>query len=141
MTHNNSKHNELHKFCHNVDQNWYHVVLVTQRRRRIFQWKETNAIAHQAIDLVCKNHNISIFTKEVMNDHIHLFVTCSPEFSVRKLLQVLKGGTSYEIRKNYPPLYKYNHIWSEGGRYRSLGSVSADIVRRYIDTSNIWNHS
>jgi putative transposase len=141
MTHNNSQTKELHKFCHSVGQNWYHVVLVTQRRRRLFQWKETNTIAHQAIDLVCKNHNISIFTKEVMNDHVHLFVSCPPEFSIRKLLQVLKGGTSFEIRKNYPSLYKYSSIWSKGGMYRSLGSVSADIVRRYIDTSNVWKPS
>jgi len=141
MTHNNSKTNELHKFCHSVGQNWYPVVLVTQRRRRIFQWKETNLIAHQAIDLICKKHNISIFTKEVMNDHVHLFVTCPPEFSIRKLLQILKGGTSYEIRKNYPSLYKYTNIWSKGGMYRSLGSVSADIVKRYIDNSNIWTPS
>jgi putative transposase len=141
MTHNNSKKKELDKFCHSVGQNWYHVVLVTQRRRRLFQWKETNFIANEAIDLVCKKHKISIFTKEVMNDHVHLFITCPPEFSNRKLLQVLKGGTSYEIRKNYPSLYKYDSIWSKGGMYRSLGSVSAEIVRRYIDTSNVWSPS
>ena len=141
MTHSNSKENDLHKFCHNVGQNWYHVVLVTQKRRRIFQWKETNAIAHGAIELVCRTHNISIFTKEVMNDHVHLFVTCPPEFSIRKLLQVLKGGTSYEIRKNYPSLKKFDSLWSKGCMYRSLGSVSADIVSKYIDTSNIWEPS
>ena len=114
MAHFNSKAEDLHKFCHSVGQNWYHVVLVTKRRRRLFQWKETNAIAHEAIRLVCKKHSISIFTKEVMNDHVHLFITCPPEFSIRKLLQVLKGGTSYEIRKRYPSLYKYKSIWSKG---------------------------
>jgi len=141
MAHFKSKSDELNKFCHSVGQNWYHIVLVTKNRRRLFQWKETNAIANRAIELVCLKHNISIFTKEVMNDHVHLFVTCPPEFSIRKLMQVLKGGTSYEIRKNYPSLYKYKSIWSKGGMYRSLGSVSADIVRRYIDTSNIWKAS
>lgn len=141
MTYNNYKTNKLHKFCHSVGQNWYHIVLVTQRRRRLFQWKETNLIAHQAISLICKNHNISIFTKEVMNDHVHLFVICPPEFSIRKLFQVLKGDTSFEIRKNYPSLCKYKSIWSKWGMYRCLENFSAEIVRRYIDTSNIWEPS
>lgn len=73
-----------------------------------------------------------------MNDHVHLFVTCPPDFSVRKLMQVLKGGTSYEIRKSYPSMKKFKHLWSRGCMYRSIGSVSSEIVRRYIDDSNNW---
>ena len=136
MTHNNSNDNGLNKFCHSIGQNWYHIVLVTKNRRRIFQWKITNIIAEEAIDFVCKKHSISIFTKEVMDNHVHLFITCPPEFSIRKLIQVIKGGTSHYIRQEYPSLKKYNHTWSRGFMYRSLGSVSAEIVKRYIDNSN-----
>ena len=138
MTHNNSKSNELNKFCHSIGQNWYHVVLVTKKRMRFFQWKETNAIANDAFDFVCKKHNISIFTKEIMDNHIHLFITCPPEFSIRKLIQILKGGSSFYIRNHYPSLKKFDNTWSKGYMYRSLGSVSADIVKRYIDGSNDW---
>ena len=46
--------------------------------------------------------HISIFTKEIMDDHVHLFVNCPSEFSVRKLLQILKGGTSHFIRNKHP---------------------------------------
>lgn len=136
MTHNNSKDNELHKFCHSIGQNWYHIVLVTKNRRRIFQWGITNAIACEAIEHVCKKHSISIFTKEVMDNHVHLFITCPPEFSIRKLIQIMKGSTSHYIRSHYPSLKKYKNTWSRGFMYRSLGSVSADIVKRYIDNSN-----
>jgi putative transposase len=138
MTSNNNKENNLDKFCHSIGQNWYHIVLVTYKRRRIFQWKITNAIANEAIEFVCKKHNIFIFTKEVMDEHVHLFVNCPPEFSIRKLIQIVKGGTSYRIRKKFPSLKKFSRIWSRGGMYRSLGSVSAEIVQRYIDSSNVW---
>jgi putative transposase len=141
MTSNNKKNINLDKFCHSVGQNWYHIVLVTHKRRRIFQWKITNAIANEAIEIVCNKHKVSIFTKEVMSEHVHLFVTCPSNYSIRRLIQVIKGGSSYHIRKNFPSLKKYDRIWSKGCMYRSLGSVSAEIVRKYIDNSNIWKPS
>ena len=139
MTYNKSKQNDLHKFCHSAGQNWYHIVLVTKRRMRFFQWEITNAIANEAFENVCRTHKINIFTKEIMDNHVHLFVSCPPEFSIRKLIQILKGGSSFYIRMNYPSLRKFNNLWSRGCMYRSIGSVSAEIVRRYIDDSNNWN--
>ncbi len=141
MVSNNNKENNLDKFCHSIGQNWYHVVLVTYKRRRVFQWKITNTIANEAIEYVCNKHDISIFTKEVMNEHVHLFVNCPPKYSINKLIQILKGGTSYRIRKKFPSLKKYDRLWSRGVMFRSLGSVSAEIVERYIDSSNIWEAS
>jgi len=141
MVSKKDKENNLDKFCHSLGQNWYHIVLVTYKRRRIFQWKITNTIAHEAIEFVCFKHNISIFTKEVMNEHVHIFVSCPPNLSINKMIQILKGGTSFRIRKKFPSLRKYDKLWSRGVMYRSLGSVSAEIVERYIDSSNIWSAS
>lgn len=129
---------ELKRFSHNIGQNWYHIVLVTKMRGKIFQWKETKAVANQAFDWICKRHNIDLFTKEVMPDHVHLFVSCPPDYSIRRLFQIIKGGSSYYIRKNYPSLKKYKHVWSKGTMYRSIGNVSAQTVKKYIEQSNDW---
>jgi len=88
----NSVSSEIKRFAHNIGQNWYHVVLVTKKRGKIFQWKETKELADKAFDWICDRHNIDLFTKEVMPDHVHLFVSCPPELSIRKLFQTLKGG-------------------------------------------------
>ena len=74
-----------------------------------------------------------------MPDHVHLFVSCPPAMSIRKLFQILKGGSSYYIRKNFPSLKKYVHIWNRGTMYRSIGSVSAETVKHYIEKSNSWS--
>ena len=138
MTSKKERDNALDKFCHSIGQNWYHIVLVTYKRRRIFQWKITNTIAQEAIEFVCNKHSIDIFTKEVMDNHVHLFVSCPPKYSIRELIRIIKGGTSYRIRNKYPSLKKFSRTWSKGYMYRSLGSVSAEIVKRYIDNSNVW---
>ena len=135
----NNRENSLDKFCHSIGQNWYHIVLVTYKRRRIFQWSITNSIAHLAIEEICKKHSIDIFTKEVMDNHVHLFVYCPPQYFIRELIRIIKGGSSYIIRRRYSSLKKYERTWTRGYMYRSLGSVSSEIVRKYIDNSNTFN--
>lgn len=135
----NSVNSEIKRFAHSVGQNWYHVVIVPKGRFPVFQWKETKEIAEKAFDKVCKNHNIDLFTKEVMPDHVHLFVSCPPSMSIRKLFQVLKGGSSYYIRKNYPSLKKYKSLWNRGTMYRTVGNVSAETIKHYINNSNNWS--
>ena len=137
----NSVSSEIKKFSHNIGQNWYHIVLVPKCRFPIFQWIELKEIAEKAFDFVCKNHNIDLFTKEIMPDHVHLFVSCPPDYSIRKMFKILKGGSSYYIRKEYPSLKKYKHLWNRGTMYRSIGSVISETVKHYIEKSNSWSRT
>jgi putative transposase len=137
----NSVNSEIKRFAHSVGQNWYHIVIVPKGRFSVFQWKETKDVAEKAFDAICKKHNIDLFAKEVMPDHVHLFVSCPPDYSVRKLFRILKGGSSFLIRKNYPSLKKYKHLWNRGTMYRSIGSVSSETVKHYIEKSNSWSRT
>ncbi|MBD3202930.1 IS200/IS605 family transposase [Candidatus Woesearchaeota archaeon] len=137
----NRENSDIKRFSHNIGQNWYHIVLVTKKRGKIFQWKETKNLAYKAFEWVCSRHNIDLFAKEIMEDHVHLFVSCPPDYSVRKFFQILKGGSSFYIRKHYPSLKKYKHLWNRGTMYRSIGSVSSETVKHYIEKSNGWKRT
>ena len=128
----------LKTFSHGVGQNWYHLVLTPKYRAKVFQFPKTRRLAEEAFEWICKRHKIEIFTMEVMPDHVHMFVSCPPTFSVRKMIRIIKGGSSFYIRKGEPSLKKFNHLWNKGIMYRSIGNVSAEVVRRYIDESNVW---
>ena len=132
---------ELKRFGHSIGQNWYHVVLIPKRRYPVFAQDHQRRLGVEAIEWICDRHSIEIFTKELMDDHVHLFVSCPPNFSIRKMIQIIKGGTSYYIRRKHPPLKKYKALWSKGFMYRSVGNVSAQIVDRYIRNSNQWTGS
>ncbi len=136
-----SVNSDIKRFAHSVGQNWYHIVLVPKGRYPVFQWKYTKDVADKAFDWICDRHNIDLFTKEIMPDHVHLFVSCPPDYSVRKLFKILKGGISYYIRKECPSLKKYKHLWNRGTMYRSIGSVSSDTVKHYIENSNSWSRT
>ena len=132
---------ELKKFSHSIGQSWYHVVLIPRARYPVFEQAHQRDLAIKAIDWICARHKIDLFTKEVMEDHVHLFVSCPPDYSIRRMIQIIKGGTSYYIRKNHPSLKKYPALWSKGYMYRSVGNVTAETVKKYIDDSNKWTGS
>jgi putative transposase len=134
----NSVNSSLKNFSHSVGQNWYHVVLIPKNRYPLFAQEHQRQLAIKAFEWICSRHKIEIFTQEIMDDHVHLFISCPPDYSIRKLVQLIKGGSSYYIRKNHPPLKQYKALWSKGFMYRSVGSVSAEVVRHYIDNSNNW---
>ena len=130
---------ELKRFSHSLGQNWYHLVLIPKYRYPVFAQTHQRKLAVEAFDWICERHNIELFTKEVMDDHVHLFVSCPPDCSIRRMIQLIKGGSSYYIRKNHPPLKKYKSLWSKGCMYRSVGAVNAEVVERYIKNSNHWS--
>ncbi len=129
----------LKRFSHSVGQNWYHVILVPRARYPVFQFEDQRLLMIEAIEWFCKNHSVDLFTKEVMSDHVHLFISCPPDHSIRKLVQKIKGATSYFIRKKKPALKRYDSLWSRGFMYRSVGAITGETVRKYIDESNKWS--
>ncbi|MBI2548949.1 IS200/IS605 family transposase [Candidatus Woesearchaeota archaeon] len=131
---------ELKSLSHSKGQNWYHVVIVPRARYPVFQYETTKILCEEGIKQVCSRNKIELFTFEVMPDHVHLFISCPLRKSILKICSLIKGGTSYYIRSKIPSLQRYPRLWSKGIFYRSVGNVSADAVRKYIDNSkgNQW---
>ena len=132
--------NELKSFSHSKGQNWYHIIIVPRARCAVFRYEITKRLCEEGLELVCRNNDIDLFTYEVMADHVHVFISCPPRKSILKICAILKGGTSHYIRSNMIALKKYPRLWSRGVFYRSVGNVSAQAIRNYIDNSekNQW---
>ena len=69
-----------------------------------------------AIEEVCKEHDIEIIILNVRSDHVHMIVDCPRTMCDAKLIQIIKGLSSYflfricpDLRKRYPR----GHFWSE----------------------------
>ena len=45
----------------------------------------------------------------VMPDHVHILLTPAPEMAVERRAQLIKGGFSFAVRKNFS-----GEIWQEG---------------------------
>lgn len=70
-----------------------------------------------AIEEACKKHKIEIVIIKVLEEHSHLIVDCPRTMSDAKLMQIIKGLSSYilfrlcpQLRKKYPK----GHFWNKG---------------------------
>ena len=71
----------------------------------------------------------------VQRDHIHLMLQIGPDVSVARAVQLLKGGTSFKLRKEFPELEEFlwgDSLWADGYFAESVGSTREEMIRRYI---------
>ena len=77
---------------------------------------------------------------EVMEDHVHVFISAPPRYSPSDLVQILKSISAREIFKKFPRMKRQmwsGKIWSDGYFVRSVGDlVTAEIIRKYIEYQN-----
>ena len=73
---------------------------------------------------------------EVMEDHVHLFLSAPPRYSPAQIVQILKSISAREVFERYPSLRKVlwkHELWNDGYFVRSVGDkVTAEVIRRYI---------
>jgi len=78
-----------------------------------------------------------------MLDHIHVFVSAKPKVAPLAIASTLKSILTVEIFRKFPTL-KQQYFWgsvlfSRGCYYGSAGTVSAAIIKKYIEEQkNKW---
>jgi putative transposase len=116
----------------------FHLVFCPKYRRRVLR----GDIARRFNDLFIQACEINDWELEELNiqtDHVHMLVQIHPKESLSKVLQLLKGGSSYVIRKEYPDLEEFlwgGSFWGDGFFAESVGQVNEKAMREYIRAQN-----
>ena len=74
----------------------YHIVFAPKYRRQII-YKQISADIGQIIRTLCARKGIEIIEAAAMPDHIHLYVSIPPKYSVSEIVGYLKGKSSLMI--------------------------------------------
>jgi putative transposase len=81
-------------------------------------------------------YDLEIDTMEVMEDHVHVFLSAPPRYAPARIAQILKSISARELSTPFPRLRRQlwgGQFWEEGSFVRSVGNaVTAEIIRRYI---------
>ena len=113
-------------------------MLVPKYRYKIFYNKQVKKDCESILNAICMKNGYKIHAMEVVEDHVHLFLEFHPSVSLSEVVQYLKGGSSYRLFKIHPELRKQywgGSLWSSGKFYRSVGNVTADTIKHYINES------
>lgn len=79
---------------------------------------------------------MTIIKGHVSSDHIHLFVSVPPRVTISRLVQMLKGKSSYKLMQEFPHLSKKfwgRHMWARGYFCVSSGNVTDEVIKEYIE--------
>lgn len=84
---------------------------------------------------ICKENDVEILKGHVSKDHVHLFVSVPPHLSISKLVQYLKGKSSYKLLQENKQLSKEfwgRHLWARGYFVATSGNITDEMVLEYI---------
>jgi putative transposase len=110
----------------------YHIVWCTKYRRKVLDEKIQDR-TKQLITETCKKNGYKLLEIEVMGDHVHCFIQGGGRDSVHRIVSQLKGATSSQLRKEFETLKtRLPNLWTRGYYAGSVGFVSDETVRRYI---------
>lgn len=115
----------------------YHIIFVCKYRRRLLYGKIDSTMKNILLDIA----NSSDFKIEVMEtdkDHIHLLVSSEPKLSPLQIVRKLKQESTVRIWKLYSEqlrkfFYREHTFWTDGYFVSSIGNVSQEKVKHYIE--------
>ena len=112
----------------------YHLVWIPKYRRRVLQGKVAVRLRHFLYE-ACKVNRWWIEEMKILPDHVHVLIQVHPTETVAEVVQKLKGGTSYLLRKEFPELEEFiwgESFWADGYFAETVGAQSFAAVKRYI---------
>lgn len=117
--------NQYKSYGSSVGINLQSIQITTKYRYKMLKQEKLKIFCKVAIEEACKRHKIEIKILEVLNEHSHMIVDCPRTMSVAKLMQIIKGLSSYilfrlcpDFRKRYPQ----GEFWNDGYFCASCGN-------------------
>ena len=115
----------------------FHLQLTPKYRRAVFRIPEVRDVCRQSIVEKARSMGILVGAMEFGQDHVHVFLQGCKNYSVSYLSAQLKGYSAFQIRKRcWDKVRKYlwgDHFWSSGYFFESVGRVTDDMVKFYIE--------
>ena len=91
--------------CHGESS--FHIVFSPKYRHDVFGKDEIKTFCEKCFNEVAYKEHFEIRALKVMEDHVHLFVSIPPKFSVSQTMQYFKGYSARKIFLEFPWLKQF----------------------------------
>lgn len=115
----------------------YHIIWCTKYRHHVL----VDAIEielRRIISETCSVYSWILQEIEVMPDHVHVFVQADHETAPVHIAKTLKSISAVHVFHKFPKLknrkFWGSGLWSRGTYYSTVGHISEETVRRYIES-------
>lgn len=131
--------NILVRTSSSVGESNLHLQLTPAYRRNIFANQQIWELTLLYIKEQLQKLNVILLAAEHGLDHVHIFLANWKKYSIEYLIQRIKGFSSYMMRKFHKELFMNKlwgkKFWSEGYFYRTVGVVTKESTKFYIEKS------
>ena len=125
----------IRRTAHAVYDTKYHLVWAPKYRK----WIKREDIRHRVEEVfgeIAERHEFEIQEVRVARDHVHIFLSFPPRYSIAHVVGVLKSISAAEVFEEFPEVKKElwgGELWEDGYFVRTVGDkVTADLIKRYI---------
>ena len=126
---------ELKRTSHAVYDTKYHLVWTPKYRKCIMKGDIRERV-EEIFEEISKNHEFDIDTLEVSEEHVHIFLSFPPRYSISRVVGMMKSISASVIFKEYPGVKQElwgGEFWEDGYFVRTVGDkVTAEVIRKYI---------
>ncbi len=113
----------------------YHLVWSPKYRKHIL----AGAIAVRVEEMfkeIAESYDITIDEMEVSPDHVHLFCSFPPRYSIAQVVTRFKSLSARAVFREFPQVKRKlwgGELWEDGYFARTVGDkVTAEVIRKYI---------
>jgi putative transposase len=138
------------KGAHTVLELQYHFVWKTKYSYNVLKGDIALRL-RELVKEVCMLKGMKIVRGNVRTNHVHVLVSAPSHLSPAKMAQYLKGRTAHKLLREFSELRKRywgNHLWGKGYFCSTVGAVTEETVKKYIEDQNdeekafkVWDES
>ena len=126
----------LKRTSHAVYDTKYRLVWTPKYRKWILRGDVREKVG-EVIGEIAENHVFEIDTMEIAQDHIRIFLSFPPRYSISRVVGMLKSISARVIFEEHPEVKKDlwgGEFWEDGYFVRTVGDkVTAEVIRKYIE--------
>lgn len=115
----------------------YHIILVCKYRKQLlvgaFEYDMKKIMRH-----ISEMSDFDIEVMETDKNHLHMMVRSEPKLSPLQIVRRLKQMSTSAVWKKYRDFlrhnfYKEHTFWTDGYFVSSIGNVSQETIKKYIE--------
>jgi putative transposase len=126
----------LKRTSHAVYDTKYHLVWAPKYRKWILRGDIRDRV-RSIFEEILRNHDFGIDTMEIDEDHVHIFLSFPPRYSIAKVVGMMKSISASVIFDEYPEVERElwgGEFWEDGYFVRTVGDkVTANVIKKYIE--------
>ena len=125
----------LRRTPHAVYDTLYHLVWSPKYRRDVLQGDIQQRVRELFAD-IAEQYDITIEEMEVSLDHVHIFCSFPPRYSIAQVVTRFKSLSARAIFREFPRVKRRlwgGELWEDGYCARTVGDkVTVEVIRRSI---------